>query len=145
MKLAPSKSLLAALIPIGALAATTLYADYRLDGRVTHVRDVDTIEVDGIAIRLNGVDGPELSEPFGPTATGFMRELVHGRYVSCSLNGESNGDRYIGVCFLDGQDIGAVAIASGMALDCRRYSGGRYAHLEIQGAVRRLGGRAGYS
>lgn len=32
-------------------------ADRVIKGRVTVVRDVDTITVDGIPVRLNGVDG----------------------------------------------------------------------------------------
>jgi micrococcal nuclease len=44
---------------------------------------------------------------------------------------------------LDGQDIGAIAVANGHALDCRRYSGGRYRDLETPAARSRIQ-RAGY-
>ncbi|QQA41509.1 thermonuclease family protein [Pelagovum pacificum] len=132
------------LLVLLSIVPAALTAQASLEGVVTHVRDVDTFEVDGIAIRLNGIDGPELNEPHGRQASAFMQQLVDGRTVTCALNGERNGDRLIGVCFLDGQDVGALAIAQGLALDCRRYSGGRYAHLEQPGAVQRLGGRAGY-
>jgi micrococcal nuclease len=59
------------------------------------------------------------------------------------LNGERTYDRWVGVCYLDGQDIGAIAVANGHALDCRRYSGGRYRDLEIPAARSRIQ-RAGY-
>lgn len=118
-------------------------AERTVEGRVTVVRDVDTIVVDGTPIRLNGVDGPETSNRAGREARIFMERLVHGRTVACVLNGERTYDRWVGVCYLDGQDIGAVAIANGFALDCRRYSGGRYAHLETPAARNRLS-RAGY-
>lgn len=36
-----------------------------VEGRVTHVRDVDTFEVNDLPIRLNGVDGPETDERGG--------------------------------------------------------------------------------
>jgi len=55
-----------------------------------------------------------------------MLELVAGKAVRCDLNGERNRDRLIGVCFLDGHDIGASIIAAGLARDCPRFSGGRY-------------------
>ena len=107
-------------------------------GYVTHVRDVDTIEVGNVAIRLNGLDGPELSTNVGLQAKRFMTELVLNQQVTCELTGERSYDRQIGVCFLDGDDIGAIAVSNGYALDCRRYSGGRYASLETDIARRRI-------
>lgn len=59
------------------------------------------------------------------------------------LNGDRTYDRWVGICFLDGQDIAAIAVASGHALDCRRYSGGRYRDLETPAARSRIR-RAGY-
>ena len=125
------------------LSQAYVVAEASLTGVVTHVRDVDTLEVEGVAIRLNGVDGPELDAPYGREAAAFMRILAEGREVTCRLNGERNRDRLIGVCYLEGQDIGALAISAGFALDCRRYSGGRYAPLEVPELHARLG-RARY-
>lgn len=47
-----------------------------------------------------------------------------------SLNGDRTYDRWVGGCYLDGEDIGAITIANGYALDCRRYSGGAYQPLK---------------
>jgi endonuclease YncB( thermonuclease family) len=126
-----------------ALLATPALADRTLEGRVTVVRDVDTIVVAGTPIRLNGLDGPEVSTRIGREARTFMTRLVRGETVTCQLNGERTYDRWVGVCFLDGQDIGAIAVANGHALDCRRYSGGRYRDLETPAARSRIG-RARY-
>ena len=112
-------------------------------GYVTHVRDVDTIEVGNMAIRLNGLDGPELSTNIGQQAKRFMMELVLNQQVTCELTGERSYDRQIGVCFFNGDDIGAIAVSNGYALDCRRYSGGRYASFETD-AGRSAIQRAGY-
>lgn len=95
-------------------------------GTVTHVRDGDTIEVADLPIRLNGVAAPELNEPHGQEAKTFMARLVSRKTVRCDLNGERNGDRVIGICFLKGQDIGETIISAGLARDCPRYSKGRY-------------------
>ncbi|WP_405110937.1 thermonuclease family protein [Phaeobacter sp. BS52] len=94
------------------------------------VRDADTIVVDGTPVRLQGVDAPELKTRAGKDARRWMVNFLSGKSVECSLNGERSYDRYIGVCYAEGQDIGAAVIAAGHALDCRRYSGGRYRHLE---------------
>ncbi len=126
-----------------AVAGNPAYADRVIEGRVTVVRDVDTIVVAGTPVRLNGVDGPETSSMVGRDARAFMDRLVRGRTVACTLNGDRTYDRWVGVCYLDGQDIGAIAIANGHALDCRRYSGGRYSNLETPAARARLM-RAGY-
>ncbi|QPI86804.1 thermonuclease family protein [Rhodobacterales bacterium HKCCA1288] len=104
-------------------------------GIVSHVRDVDTVELGGVAVRLNGIDGPELSERIGQEAKLFMAELVLNREVVCNLTGERSHDRLIGICYLNEEDIGAIAIRNGFALDCRRYSGGRYVGLETGAAI----------
>ena len=126
-------TILALLISSTALPDPTV-----LEGQVTKVRDGDTIEVGRIPIRLNGVSAPEMKEPLGPQSKDFMTDLVMGKRVSCELNGEKTHDRLVGVCYLDGQDIGATVIANGLALDCPRYSGGRYAEYEVEGAAAKI-------
>lgn len=108
-----------------------------------HVRDADTIVVDGTPVRLNGVDAPELNTRSGQDAKRWMVNYLRGKSISCDLNGERTHDRWVGVCYANGQDIGAAVIAAGHALDCARYSGGKYKRLETPAAKSRLK-RAGY-
>ena len=108
-----------------------------------HVRDADTIVVDGTPVRLNGVDAPELKTSAGKDARRWVVNHLRGKSITCELNGERTYDRWVGVCFADGEDIGAAVIAAGHALDCRRYSGGRYRNLETPAARSRIK-RAGY-
>lgn len=108
-------------------------------GKVTKVRDADTVVVNGVPIRLNGVDAPENGTRAGNAATAAMKRYVRGKTLRCELNGDRTHDRWVGVCFTEeGHDIGAVMIANGYALDCRRFSGGRYRDLEPVGARSRL-------
>jgi micrococcal nuclease len=109
-----------------------------LTGVVTHVRDGDTFEVDGIPIRLNGVSAPELDEYLGPESKFYMRGLVLGKSIRCDLNGKKTYDRFVGTCYLEGVDVGASIIGSGLALDCPRYSSGRYNTLETEGAIKSI-------
>ena len=106
-----------------------------LTGTVTHVRDGDTIEVGKIPIRLKGVSAPEMREPLGPKSKAFMTDLVMGKRVRCELDGSKTHDRFVGICYLDEQDIGAKVIGTGLALDCPKFSGGRYAEYEVEGAA----------
>ena len=112
--------------PLSAFAQ----AQTGLFGTVTRVRDGDTIEIGPIPIRLEGISAPELREELGQQSKLFMRKLVIGRQVFCTLNGRKTHDRFVGVCFLGGRDIGATIITKGLARDCPRYSGGRYSKLE---------------
>ena len=129
-----------AIVLIATLTATVVSAAEPtiLTGTVTKVRDGDTIEVGKIPIRLNGVSAPELKEPLGPESKRFMHDLVQGKAVRCELTGAKTYDRLVGVCSLEGNDIGAAVIEAGLALDCSRYSGGRYASVEVETARERI-------
>lgn len=124
------------LIAVAVLAATPALAD-------VHVRDAYTIVVNGTPVRFQGVDAPELKTRAGKDAKRWMVNFLRGKEVSCDLTGERSYDRYIGVCYAGGQDIGAAVISAGHALDCARYSGGRYRKLEQSSAKSRIK-RAGY-
>ncbi|WP_367646573.1 thermonuclease family protein [Ruegeria arenilitoris] len=102
------------------------------------VRDADTIVVNGTPVRLQGVDAPELGTSAGRDARRWMVNYLRGKSIECKLTGERTYDRYVGVCYADGRDIGAAVIAAGYALDCARYSGGRYRSLETSAARSRL-------
>jgi micrococcal nuclease len=118
------------------LASSQAAADQTiLSGEVTKIRDGDTIEVGKIPIRLNGVSAPELKEPLGPQSKAFIADLVMGKRVRCALDGTKTHDRFVGICYLGDRDIGAAVIAAGLALDCPRYSGGRYAADEVATAA----------
>ena len=114
--------------------AAAAQAQTQLMGLVTHVRDGDTIKIGPVAVRLEGVSAPELKEQFGEDAKIFLRKLVTGKKVLCRLTGSKTYDRFVGICFLNGQDIGEIIIAEGLALDCPRYSKGRYARFQIAAA-----------
>ncbi|HET6522793.1 MAG TPA: thermonuclease family protein [Geminicoccaceae bacterium] len=126
---------LADLLPSGLYAAEAAACGRgALTGEVTRVRDGDTIEVRGVAIRLSGLAAPERGERGGPEATAAMRELVAGRSLRCRLDGSRTHDRCAGVCYRDGADIAAELVRRGLARDCPRYSGGRYAAAEREAA-----------
>ena len=104
-----------------------------VDGVVTFIRDGDTIEVEGVPIRLTGLAAPESYESGGSAATTAMREIVSeaGGRLRCELTGETSHDRQVGICYTpDGDDIAALTVARGVARDCPRYSGGAYRQFE---------------
>ena len=133
------KRFLTTLAVASICCASIASAAQIVTGKVTKVRDADTVVVKGVPIRLNGVDAPENGSRAGNEATAAMKRYLRGKTLSCELNGDLSHDRWVGVCFTEeGDDIGAVMVANGYALDCRRYSGGRYRELEPAGARSRL-------
>ena len=101
-----------------------------LSGTVSRIRDGDTVVIEGIPIRLKGVSAPEMKEHLGKESKAFMVKLVMGQRLRCDLDGSRSHDRLVGTCYLGDRDIGAEVIKAGLALDCPRFSGGRYAAME---------------
>ena len=64
-------------------------------GRVTHVRDGDTIEVGVQAIRIEGLHAPELGTEIGQQAKRFLPKLVAGKFINCWLSGAETRDRKV--------------------------------------------------
>lgn len=143
------KSFLIAIALLAGSATSALSVEQPDVVGSAQIRDVDTIVVSGVPIRLNGVDGPELGTSAGRDARRWMVNHLRGRSVACFLTGSKTYDRHVGTCYVqEGTterwiDIGASAISAGHALDCRRYSGGRYSDLETPSAKSRIK-RAGY-
>jgi len=124
----PTILLLALLLPLTVHAAK---------GTITgtcRVKDGDTIWVHGqgdpVEVRLNGVAAPEPKEPGGKQATEYLKTVCDGQPVKCELDGSKTRGREVGICYVNDADIGAAVISAGLARDCTRFSGGRYAGLE---------------
>lgn len=89
-------------------------------------------------MRLFGVDSEELSEPNGYAAKAAMVKIVSGHTISCEPSGKSY-NRVVATCKTEqGIDINAEIIKVGAALDCARYSKGKYRQFEPEGARARL-------
>lgn len=90
-----------------------------LTGRVTHVRDGDTIVIGGRPVRIANLDCAEAGTRAGDRATARMQRLARTSPVTCALSGRRSYDRDVGTCHLaSGIDLGAILIAEGY---CRRW------------------------
>ena len=76
-----------------------------IHGTVTHVRDGDTIEVNGIAVRLSALDCPENDTRQGRIATTLAKQF-QGSQAMCELTGAKTYDRVVGYCSVGGNDFG---------------------------------------
>ena len=77
-----------------------------LNGTVTHVRDGDTIEVNGVAVRLSALDCPENGTRQGDKATKVAKQFK-GSLARCELTGAKTYDRLVGYCSVGGSDFGS--------------------------------------
>ena len=69
-----------------------------LTGTVTHVRDGDTVEVDGIAIRLAALNCPENKTQKGKVRHKRVAKQFEGSKMTCELTGAKTYDRLVGYC-----------------------------------------------
>tara|TARA_B110000483_G_C18139203_1_gene520696 strand:- start:512 stop:958 length:447 start_codon:yes stop_codon:yes gene_type:complete len=86
-----------------------------LSGIITHVRDGDTIEVNGVPIRLAALDCPEMDTQPGRYAAKKAKEFA-GLEAFCELTGAKTYDRLVGYCKINGLDFGEMMMRD---TDCK--------------------------
>ena len=93
----------------------------------TRVVDGDTLDLDGLRIRINGIDAPEFGQrcgdwDCGQAALDQFDTLISAGTVSCEALDQDKYGRTIARCDVDGQDLGDAMIAAGLARAFTRYS-----------------------
>ena len=91
-----------------------------LSGIVTRVRDGDTIEVDGIAVRLSALDCPENDTQRGNNATKIAKQF-EGLLARCELTGANSYDRLVGYCSVNGYDFGSYMMKNSSCVVWEKY------------------------
>ena len=103
------------------------------------VIDGDTIHIGNHKIRFQGMNAPELDEPYGKQAKWALHKLAKGQTITAHPNGERSYDRIVAKCFLeDGTDLGAKMVEMGLALDLPEYPDADYRHLETPASRKKL-------
>ncbi len=112
------------------MAATALLcfgADHgQLHLRVVGVHDGDTIT--GLdesktqhKIRLDGIDAPELGQPFGQASKKALSEKVFGKDVVVVPKTKDRYGRTVGHVLIDGRDVNLEMLEAGMAWHYKKY------------------------
>ena len=91
-----------------------------LTGTVTHVRDGDTVEVDGIAIRLAALNCPENKTQKGQYTTKVAKQF-EGSKMTCELTGAKTYDRLVGYCSVNGVDFGRFMMQNSSCKVWKKY------------------------
>ena len=106
---------------------------------VLKVIDGDTIHIGSNKIRLQGINAPELEEPYGKQAKWALHKLVKGQTITAQPNGEESYGRIVAKCYLeDGRDLVAEMVKMGLALDLPNYPDADYKHLETPASRKKL-------
>jgi micrococcal nuclease len=143
------RPLFASLLLLLAQLPSAVAASNTLQGVVSHVTDGDTIWVRPavgapVKVRLQGVDAPEICQPFGAQAREALSARVLLRFVQVSTRARDVYQRSIGRVNLQGQDVGAWLVAGGYAWSTRYgRREGPYASEEAQARQARRGLWAG--
>lgn len=127
---------------LGIAAVTMLAVTWPATAQT--VIDGDSLEVDGKAYRLHGIDAPEPGQicadgwPAGHEAEEYLGELVNGRQITCMpTTGDRNGET-VALCRADGLDLGSAMVTGGRAFAFVPYSA-RYISQEDAAKVARRG------
>ena len=91
-----------------------------IEGKITHVRDGDTLEIENIPIRLAALDCPENNTPAGRYATKIAKQF-EGSQASCELTGAKSYDRFVGYCSINGEDYGEILISQSACRVWKKY------------------------
>lgn len=111
------------------LAPAPLYAQ-QVAGSAT-VTDGDSLSVNGVAIRLFGIDAPEGKQTCtrdsaawrcGEEAASQLRSLTSGHQVRCEGRGNDAYGRLVAVCWADGFELNKTMVEAGWATAFRKYS-----------------------
>jgi micrococcal nuclease len=115
-------------------------------GWVSWVMDGDTVllvrqgQTEPVKLRIDGIDAPEACQPGGAEARDAMVVLALRKRVQVLDVGLDSYGRHVGRLNLDGVDLGAEMVRTGMAWAYRFHTGkGPYASLQRQAQKQKIG------
>jgi len=135
------------LMILAALCAGMSFAaaGAELQGRVTAVHDGDTltlsVEGSALRVRLDGVDAPELGQPYGRSARRSLAALCRGKEAKVIERGKDDEGRVLGSVTCADVDVNAEQVRRGMAWVHLRYLplGSPLYEFEANARLRRVG------
>ena len=106
------------------LPKPTISDEIELAGKVNHVVDGDTLDINDIRIRLSLVDTPERGDPGFKEATQFVVKLCLGENTEVDMDdGQRGGSfgREIGVVYCDGENLNEQLMENNLGIIDTRF------------------------
>lgn len=96
-------------------------------GKVVGVHDGDSLTVltennSELIVRLEGIDAPELKQPFGNSSKHALSDLVFGKAVRVKITGTDIYRRTLGNVFVDRNWVNLSLVQGGFAWHFTKYS-----------------------
>ena len=98
---------------------------------VPRVIDGDSLSLDGVEIRLQGIDAPEIGQvcsninenyDCGRAARNHLRNLIDGQTVKCNGWQHDKFDRLLAVCSTDKHELNRLMVRDGWAVSYGSFS-----------------------
>jgi micrococcal nuclease len=114
-----SRKIIVWVIAVGWIVAGGVFAGENLKtGKCVEVIDGDTLviecEKNQKTVNIDGIDCPELEQPWGKQVRSFVRGLVRGENVEIEIL-ESTGDTVLARVTVDGIDLSELLVSRGLA------------------------------
>lgn len=98
-----------------------------IEGKVVAVHDGDTVRVLDAKkvqhkIRLEGIDAPELKQPYGMDSKKNLSDKVFGKMVKVRVTTYDKYRREVGWIYLDGENVNKYQIKQGYAWWYQQYA-----------------------
>lgn len=113
--------------------------------------DGDSLDFGGIAVRIHGIDAPELAQTCersgstwacGKEAAAKLAALVAGGSVYCQQRDYDDHGRVVAACRVGSTDLGEAMVSAGLAVDFTQFST-QYVGAEARARDARIGLWAG--
>jgi micrococcal nuclease len=128
-----------------ALLTSSAYAK-TVQAFVTHVSDGDTVWIQvepnrkPVKVRIQGIDAPEICQPWGKEAHETLRARLLRQSVSLNTRAKDDYDRALGRLQLQGEDVGQWLVKHGHAWSYHhRRNPGPYAQEQAVAKAQRIG------
>jgi len=100
--------------------------------------DGDTMIIDNLKVRIQGIDSPELSQKFGKEAKKQLIILTKNKTLRIKIIKFDRYNRAICYIFANNKDVGLQMVQTGYAWAYRRYTN-EYVFAEEKAKKRRIG------
>lgn len=112
------KIFVGALVVVWIVAGGALAGQGVMTGKCVKVIDGDTLIIEcektRRTVNIEGIDAPELDQPWGKEVRGFVRDMVRGEKVEVEIV-ESTGDTVVARVKVDGIDLSEMLVSRGLA------------------------------
>lgn len=113
-----SKIMVWVLAVVWIVAGGALAGQSVMTGKCVKVLDGDTLIIEcekhRRTVNIEGIDAPELDQPWGKEVRGFVRDMVRGEKLEIEVV-EGDGDTVVARITVNGTDLSEMLVSRGLA------------------------------